>query len=154
MKASDIMTPDPECVTPGESLQQAAQMMRDGDFGAIPVVDDRSGRRVVGMLTDRDIAVRYVAEGRHGPATVGDIMTQRNLAYVRPDDDVKHVLQVMQDNQVRRVPVVDQDVKLVGMIAQADLALEGPSDKKVGQTVEEISEPGGSHDQSHGGRSR
>ena len=139
MKARELMTENPECVTREDSIQRAAQIMRDRDTGFVPVVDDHSSMRLAGVITDRDIAIRAVAEGR-GEGRVADCMSTGNLRTVRPDDSDKDVMQAMQDAQVRRIPVVEDD-RLVGVIAQADIATEGVGDRAVGQTVEKISEP-------------
>jgi CBS domain-containing protein len=140
MKAHELMTSNPECLTREDSLQRAAQLMRDLDVGSIPVVDDRSSMRLAGVITDRDITVRHVAEG-HAECTVGDHMSSGNLRTCRPDDSNEDVLRTMREAQVRRVPVVDEGDRLVGIIAQADIATKSIGDRKVGQTVEEISEP-------------
>lgn len=143
MKARDIMTNDPECITRDSTLQDAARLMRDGGFGAVPVVEDTRERRVVGIITDRDIAIRHVAEGHTSSCSVGDHMTGR-IKTVRVDDDLGDVEEIMADEQIRRVPVVDQDDRLVGMIAQADIARrDSPGD--VGETVQDISKRGGDH---------
>jgi CBS domain-containing protein len=141
MKARDIMTSNPECVTASDSIQNAARIMRDSDVGIVPVVDDESSRRLRGVITDRDIAVRCVAEGRDGNCRVSDLMSG-DLVTARPDDDVSRVMDRMKTEQVRRIPVIDDSDRLVGIIAQADLALDGPSDQAVGDVVEKISEPG------------
>jgi CBS domain-containing protein len=142
LKARDIMTPNPQCVTRNDSLTRAAQIMRDLDVGVIPVVDSTGSMRLEGVITDRDIAVRHVADNHRDDCTVGDHMTQGGIRTVSPDDDVKDVMKAMQENQVRRIPVVEGEQRLVGIIAQADLATERVGDRKVGETVEKISEPG------------
>ena len=139
MKARDLMTSNPECVTPDESLQRAAQIMRDQDVGAVPVVDDRTSMRLTGVITDRDITIRHVAEGHKGNETVRDHMSS-NVRSVGPDATSDEVLTAMREAQVRRVPVVEDGGRLVGIIAQADIATEGVGDRKVGETVEQISE--------------
>ena len=141
MKASELMTSNPECVTREDSLQWAAQIMRDHDTGFLPVVDDRSTMHLNGVITDRDITVRAVAEGLIG-GRVADCMSVGSLRTVRPDDGDSDVLRAMQDAQVRRIPVVDEGERLVGVIAQADIATHKVSDRKVGETVERISMPG------------
>ncbi|MBI4409621.1 MAG: CBS domain-containing protein [Gemmatimonadetes bacterium] len=143
MKARDIMTPNPEVVTPDEPVTRAAELMRDLNVGIIPVVDDRSSMRLTGLITDRDIAVRHVAEGHQQACNVSDHMTSDTLNCVRPDADVDEVMSLMGRDQVRRIPVVESDNKLVGIIAQADLAVhEGPQHpKKVEKVLEKISEP-------------
>ena len=141
MKARDLMTPNPECVTQEDTLQRAASIMRDRDVGAVPVVSDSDSRRLVGIVTDRDIAIRSVAEGRNG-SSVRDVMSAGTLATVREDDSVDRVMELMKENKVRRIPVVGQNEEVVGMIAQADLAREARDEGEVERTVEKISEPG------------
>jgi CBS domain-containing protein len=140
MKARDIMTANPQVVTASDSISRAAEIMRDTDVGIVPVVEDSGSMRLAGVVTDRDIAVRIVAEGRDGNVNVREIMSS-GLATVRPDDDLNRVTELMKREQVRRVPVVEGD-RLVGIIAQADVAREGGSDRKTGDVVEKISEPG------------
>ncbi|HEX6589690.1 MAG TPA: CBS domain-containing protein [Longimicrobiales bacterium] len=141
MKARDLMTKNPECVTREDSVQRAASIMRDHDIGAVPVVDDTGSRRLVGIVTDRDIAVRAVAEGRND-CRVQDAMSSDRIATAREDDDVDRVMELMRDNKVRRIPVVGRNEEVVGMIAQADLAREARDEGEVERTVEKISEPG------------
>ncbi len=138
MKARDLMTSNPECVTADETIQRAAQIMRDSDVGAVPVVDDRNSMRLAGVITDRDIAIRHVAEGHSGNDSVRTHMSS-NVRSVGPDASSDEVLDTMRDAKVRRVPVVDGE-RLVGIIAQADIATEGVGDRKVGETVQKISE--------------
>ena len=143
MKASDIMTSNPECLTPDSTVQEAARLMRDGGFGAIPVVNDQNSLEVVGIITDRDIAIRHVAEGHDGSCSVGDHMT-KDVEVVRADSDLDDVEDLMSDEQIRRIPVVDANDRLVGMIAQADLSRHA-GEEDVGQAVKDISKHGGSH---------
>lgn len=140
MKAREIMTSNIECVTRDDSIKSAAQIMRDSDVGAVPVVDDRSSMRLVGMITDRDIAIRHVAGGDDRDCNVGDHMTAGRMYTVSPDDDVHQVMSTMKSEQVRRVPVVDGE-RLVGIIAQADIATGNVDDEETGEVVEKISEP-------------
>jgi CBS domain-containing protein len=139
--AREIMTENVECVTPQDELTHAARIMRDRDVGIVPVVEGDDGvRRLIGVITDRDITLRHVAEG-HGPdCRVEEAMSREDLATVGPDDDVDDVMRQMRDHQVRRVPVIE-DGRLVGIISQADLAVDYSDDREVGRTVERISEP-------------
>jgi CBS domain-containing protein len=142
MKARELMTENPECVTEGDTVQHAAQLMRQLNVGLIPVVDDSTSRRLLGVITDRDIATRHVSEGHDGECRVGDEMTSDNLLTVGPDDDESAIMAKMRDGQVRRIPVVEND-RLVGIVAQADLAVRA-SDAQSDQlerTIERISEP-------------
>ena len=143
MKARELMTENPECLSEDDTVQQAAQRMRELNVGLMPVVDDASNRRLRGVITDRDIAIRHVAEGHDtGECRVGNEMTKDNLYTVTPDDDENTVMERMKAGQVRRVPVMDED-RVVGIIAQADLAVETPNAEaeEVERTVEKISEP-------------
>jgi CBS domain-containing protein len=140
MKARDIMTSDLECVTREDTLQRAARLMRDGDFGALPVVEDTRSMKLVGVITDRDIAVRHVAEDNNPDCTVGDHMSSGQIFMVSPDDDLDSVARTMESHQVRRVPVVEGD-RVIGIIAQADIARNDEGDTRTGEVVERISEP-------------
>ena len=142
MKAQDIMSKNPASVTPETSVQEAARLMQQQDVGVLPVVESTTSKRLVGLVTDRDITIRIVAEGRSN-ATVRDAMTS-NAKSVRPDDSVKDVMKLMGSEQVRRIPVVDNDGRVVGIVAQADIVLEG-DDRKAEETIEKISAPGGKH---------
>jgi CBS domain-containing protein len=140
MKIRDIMTTNVEIAHAGMALQEAARMMRDADTGFLPVGE---GDKLIGTLTDRDIVVRCVAEGRDlASATVGDAMTD-DLVYCHADQDTAEAAQLMADRQIRRLPVIDQDKRLVGIVSQGDLATRTDDDDLVGQTVEEISEKPG-----------
>jgi CBS domain-containing protein len=145
MRAQDLMTTEPACCTPSTTVHEAAQLMRDYDCGCIPIVEEES-MRLLGVVTDRDVACRCVAEGKSPDTPVRDIMTRHPQA-VHPEDDIAAVEQIMIEAQVRRVPVVDDRECCVGMIAQADLALsdEAASDQEVGRVVERISETSHHH---------
>lgn len=134
--ARDLMTPDPTCVKEDETLVDAARKMRDLDVGALPICghDDR----LKGMLTDRDIVVKCLAEGGDPSTTTAGSLGQGKPVTIGADDDIREALEVMQDNQVRRLPVIDGH-DLVGIISQADIARE-LSASQTGETVAEISE--------------
>lgn len=144
MKAREIMTENPDVVTPEDRLQEAAQLMRDRNIGIVPVVADRGEMRLTGLVTDRDITVRHVAEGHDSSdCKVQEAMSGDDIHSVSPDDDSNQVMQLMRRHQIRRVPVIEND-RLVGIIAQADIAVEAGQqgqDEEVGDTVEAISEP-------------
>jgi CBS domain-containing protein len=132
----DAMTSDVKTAAPSQSLTDAAILMKQEDVGAIPVVD---GERLVGVVTDRDIVIRGIADGSDPHAIkVGDIAS-RDVVTVRPDDDLEEALRLMAQHQVRRLPVVE-DGRLVGVVATADVALEA-KEKDVGHVFEEISRP-------------
>jgi CBS domain-containing protein len=145
MKARDLMTPDPAQVTATDSLQRVSQLMAEHDCGCIPVVTGADQRSLVGVITDRDIAIRAVAEGRPASTPVSEIMTS-NPDRVTPDDDIERVEQLMADRRIRRVVVVDDAGDCVGIIAQADLARAAkrrndPSPKEMVDVLEKISQP-------------
>jgi CBS domain-containing protein len=131
----DVMTQDPRSLQSGASAVEAARLMRDEDAGLIPVVE---GDKLVGTVTDRDIAVRVVAEGRSPQSvTVGEIAS-RDLVTIDPQQELDEALRLMARHQVRRLPVVEEDGKLVGIVAQADIA-RNASDEQTGDLVEDIS---------------
>jgi CBS domain-containing protein len=138
-KINETMTANPCAIEAGKPISHAAKMMRDEDVGFASVVD---GDRLVGTLTDRDIAVRVVAEGLDPEDTLVRDVATKNLITVEPEDDLDQALSLMARHQVRRVAVVDGG-RLVGVVAQADVAREAKA-KQTGEVVEEISESGGS----------
>lgn len=132
----DVMTTDPQTIDSSASVEDAARLMRDGDVGSLPVVDDG---KLTGVVTDRDITVRAVAAGKDARTTkVGDVLSQ-DLVTIDPQQELDEALRLMARHQVRRLPVVEEDGKLVGIIAQADVAEQG-DDSQTGQMVEKISE--------------
>jgi CBS domain-containing protein len=136
------MTPDPACCLRDTTIREAAALMREYDCGSIPVVDSIDNRKLVGIVTDRDIAIRAVADGKDPGTPVGELMTEGPVA-ADPDDEVETVREVMIREQIRRVPVTSRGGVVAGIIAQADLAREdaAASDREVGRIVEAISEP-------------
>ena len=147
MKIQEIMTKDPSCVTPEATIREAAQVMKREDVGIVPVVEAQGGRKLIGVVTDRDIAIRCVAEGKDGSCHVREAMSTDDLATCTPNDDVDSAMQTMSREKVRRIPIVDERGSLVGIVAQADLLRRGHDDSRAAQTVERISEPGGRHNQ-------
>ena len=135
-KISDAMTSNPCAIDADKPVAYAAKMMKDEDVGFAPIVE---GARLVGALTDRDIAMKVVAEGKDPETTVVRDIAQTNVVTVEPDQDLDEALQMMARYQVRRLPVVSEDQMLVGVVAQGDIAQEAKP-KKVGEMVEEISE--------------
>ena len=147
MKAQDIMTADPVCVTPETPVSEAAQLMKDQNVGMLPVVDGNGSKSLIGVITDRDIAVRHVGAGHNtNDCPVREAMTERPTT-CPPDADVEEVMNVMGREQVRRIPIVDERGSLVGVVAQADVVLHARNENKAEQTIEEISQPHGKHSQ-------
>ncbi len=136
LSVRDVMTPEVETTTSSQLLKEAARLMKDGDFGSIPVVDDN---RLVAVLTDRDIVIRAVAERLDAATTrVGEIASADPVT-VSPDQNLDDALEIMSRYRVRRLPVVEEG-RLVGMLSQADIALEA-KEKVTGEVVQEISQP-------------
>lgn len=132
----DFMTSEPCTIDAGKSVAYAAKMMRDEDVGLAPIVE---GDKLIGMLTDRDIAIRIVAEGRNPDQVTVREVASKQVVTIDPQQDLDEALRIMAKHQVRRLPVVEEDGKLVGVVAQADVAREG-DDKQTGKLVEEISQ--------------
>jgi CBS domain-containing protein len=142
MKVSDVMTRDVKTVRPDSTAQEAASFMLREDAGSMPVSD---GDRLIGMITDRDIAVRGVAKG-YGPDTpVRELMTDEIIC-ARENDDVEEVASKMSDAQIRRMPVVDDNERLCGIVSLGDLAREADDDC-ANEALQGVSEPGGEHQQ-------
>lgn len=139
MRCSEIMTRDVQTASRETSLRDAALMMRDGDMGSIPVVD---GGKLVGIVTDRDMVVRVLAEGKGADTSVSEAMTS-DLVTVKPDDYVFEAIRLMGEWQVRRIPVVGDNGELAGIIAIADVALETEDEREIAETMEEISSGAG-----------
>jgi CBS domain-containing protein len=148
MKISELMTRNPCTVSPDTPVSEAARLMKEEDVGIVPVVERVGGAetrgRLVGVVTDRDIAIRHVAEGRGTDTPVRDVMSG-GVKTATLDDSVETVMELMGREQVRRIPVVDERGSLVGVVSQADLARKVKDSVKVEKTVEQISQPGGSH---------
>jgi CBS domain-containing protein len=131
----DAMTSNPRGVEASTPVIEAARLMKSEDVGSVPVVE---GNRLVGMVTDRDIVIRVVAEAKDPQSSTAGEVASRDLVTIDPQQDLDEALRLMAQHQVRRLPVVEEDGRLVGILAQADVAKEG-SDAKTGQLVEEIS---------------
>lgn len=142
MRVADCMTRDVRIANPKETIREAARMMAEADTGVLPVGQDN---RLVGMITDRDIAVRGVALGKGPEALVRDVMSNE-VRYCFEDEEVDEVLQNMADIQVRRLPVLNRDKRLVGMISIGDLA-KTEADASAGAALASIAQPGGEHSQ-------
>lgn len=139
MKASELMSADLYSVWPETSLQEAAELMATNDVGLLPVIN--ADQKLTGVITDRDIVCRTIAHGRNPlELTVADAMSQGEIWSVTPDTDIEQLSAVMEEHQVRRVPVVDNDGKCCGIVAQADIAREA-SDSDVADVVQGVSRP-------------
>ncbi|QJR10644.1 Hypoxic response protein 1 [Usitatibacter rugosus] len=136
MNVRDVMTPNPRVVQLADSIQAAAVVMRDEDTGVVPVVD--GGQKLVGVVTDRDLAIRAIADGKHYGETVREFLST-NLITATPDMSTADAAKLMAHHQVRRLPVVEFDM-LVGIVSLGDLAVKEGSDRRIGDTLENISE--------------
>jgi CBS domain-containing protein len=144
------MTPDPSCCVPGDSAAFAAQIMKREDVGPVLVVSDRSEKRLVGIVTDRDLVIKILAEGRNPHETRVDQAMSANPVTCAENESVENAMRKMSAHQVRRIPVVDDQNRLVGIVAQADLARH-VDEEDVGEMVEDISQPFGEGEWSGGG---
>ena len=133
----DLMSRDVKVVGPDVTIADAARMMRDGDFGMLPVSDND---RMIGTISDRDIAIRAVAEGKGADTKVRDVMSE-GIAWAYEDDSVEKAAQLMSERQVRRLPVVDRDKRLIGIVALGDFAVERSQIQPAAQALSEISKP-------------
>ena len=135
MRCREIMSGSVKTATREMRLKDVAMLMRDGDMGSVPVVENG---KLIGIVTDRDIVVRSIAEGRDASSAVGEAMTSE-IYSVKPDDFVFEAIRLMGDRQIRRVPVVSENGELAGIIAMADIALEMEDEREIAETLEEIS---------------
>jgi CBS domain-containing protein len=132
----DVMTSNPCSIDADKSVAYAAKMMKDEDVGLAPIVE---GDKLIGMLTDRDIAIRVVAEGKNPEQVTVKEVASKQVVTIDPQQDLAEALRIMAKHQVRRLPVVEEDGRLVGVVAQADIAREG-DDAETGELVQEISQ--------------
>jgi CBS domain-containing protein len=140
-KCSDVMTKDPSCCLATDTVTKAAQWMRDEKVGSIPVVENDKTKKLIGIVTDRDLALEVIANGRDAKTTkVADVMTQ-GVITCNVDDDVQNAVDAMAENQLRRIPVVDAEQKIVGIISQADVATRIDEPQETAKMVKEISQP-------------
>ncbi len=139
MLCNEIMTTNPEYCLPSDPVIKAAQLMKSEDVGPVPIVEDKDGKRLAGIVTDRDLAIKVVAEALDPRTTkVKEVMTD-DVVTCKENDNVDKALKLMQDYQVRRIPVVDKSDHLLGIIAQADVATRLGSSRTTGKVVKEIS---------------
>lgn len=148
MKVREAMTPDVRLVRPDQPISEAARLMAELDIGALPVEEND---RLVGMITDRDIAVRAVAAGRGPDTRVSEVMS-REVKYCYEDQSIDEVTQNMGELRIRRLPVLTRDKRLIGILSLGDLAIDEGARDEAGEALGGISRPGGQHSQSQGGR--
>jgi len=143
MRVSEAMTRDVRIATPGQPIRDVARIMAEIDAGVLPVAEND---RMIGMITDRDIAIRAVAQGKGPDTPVRDVMSTDQVLYCFDDEDLEHVAKNMADEKVRRLPVVNREKRLVGIVSLGDLAQK--ERKAAGKAVSGVSQPGGQHSQS------
>lgn len=142
MRVSECMTRDVKIANPGQTIREIAQLMGEIDVGAVPVGEND---RLVGMITDRDIAVRAVAEGMGPDTPVRDVMSTDQVLYCYEDQEIEDIADNMSEMKVRRLPVLNREKRLVGIISLGDVA---QTERRVaGEAIQGVSEPGGPHDQ-------
>lgn len=134
---SELMSRDVKVIDPDMSIGEAAKRMRDGDFGMLPVGEDD---RMIGTISDRDIVIRAIAEGKDTNTRVRDVMS-KGIAWAYEDDSVEQAVKIMSERQVRRLPVVDRDKRLVGIVALGDFAVESSEIQPAAKALAEISKP-------------
>jgi CBS domain-containing protein len=133
----ELMTRDVKVITPDMTIGDAAEMMRDGNFGMMPVIEDD---RMIGTISDRDITIRAVAEGKDCNSKVRDVMSE-GIAWAYEDESVEQAATIMSERQVRRLPVVNRDKRLVGIVALGDFAVESSQIQPAAQALADISQP-------------
>ena len=139
-KCSEVMTKNPVCCRPDDLVAKVAKLMQSENIGSIPVIENEQTRKLVGIVTDRDLALKIVAEGRNARSTkVAAVMT-RQVVTCRAGDDLQKAMDAMAEHQLRRIPIVEEDGKLVGIIAQADVATRVNQPEKTAAMVKEISQ--------------
>ena len=136
-KISEVMSSDVQTISPDATIEEAAQEMRDGDFGLVPVAEDEE---LLGVITDRDIAIRAVAEGRDPSTPVREIMSEE-VVWASEDDSVEDAARIMSDHQIRRLPVVDAEQHLVGIVSLGDFAVDSADIEPVVEALSDISRP-------------
>jgi len=139
-KCEEVMTKNPVCCLPNDLVTNVAQMMKRENIGPIPVIDNEKTRKLVGIVTDRDLAVKIVAEGRDAKSTKVEAVMTHKVVTCLAEDDLQKALDAMSEHQLRRIPIVDNDNKILGIIAQADVATRVNQPEKTAEMVKEISE--------------
>lgn len=142
-KCNEVMTKSPVCCLPNDLVTKAAELMKSERVGAIPVIENEQTKKLVGIITDRDLALRIIAEGLDAVSTKVETVMTRKVVTCSTGDDLQKALDAMSTNQLRRIPIVDEDNKIVGIIAQADVAVNGNHPKRTAAMVKEISQSNG-----------
>jgi len=142
-KCDEVMTKNPVCCLPNDMVTKVAQLMKLENVGSIPVIENDLTNKLVGIVTDRDLALKIVAEGLNAKSTKVEAVMTRQVVTCHAGDDLQKALDAMAEHQLRRIPVVDNDDKVVGIIAQADMATRVDQPEKIAEMVKEISQATG-----------
>ncbi len=142
-KCNEIMTKNPVCCLPNDSVAKAAELMKSRNIGSIPVVENEQTQKLVGIVTDRDLALKIIAGGRDAKSTKVEAVMTHKVVTCHVDDDLQKALDAMAEHQLRRIPVVDHDNRIVGIIAQADVATRAGQPEKTAEMVKEVSQANG-----------
>ena len=140
MKCDVVMTKNPVCCLPNDMVAKVAKLMKRENIGPIPVIENEETRKLVGIVTDRDLALKIVAEGRDAKSTKVEAVMTRKVVTCRAEDDLQIALDAMSQHQLRRIPIVDNDNKILGIISQADVATRVDQPEKTAAMVKEISQ--------------
>jgi CBS domain-containing protein len=139
-KCNEVMTKKPVCCLPTDLVTKAAELMKSEHIGSIPVIENEQTKKLVGIVTDRDLALRIVAEGLDAKSTKVETVMTRKMVTCHADDDLQKAMDAMSKNQLRRIPIVDEDNKIIGIIVQADVAARVDHPKKTAAMVKKISQ--------------
>ena len=137
---NEVMTKNPVCCLPNDMVAKVAKLMKNKDIGTVPIIENEHTKKLVGIVTDRDLALKIVAEGRDAKSTKAEEVMTRKVVTCRGEDDVQKALDAMSEHQLRRIPVVDNDNRIVGIIAQADVATRVDQPPKTAEVVKDISQ--------------
>ena len=139
-KCNEVMTKNPVCCLPNDMVAKVAQLMKSKDIGPVPIIENEQTKKLVGIVTDRDLALKIVAEGRDAKSTKAEEVMTPKVVTCHGEDDVQKALDAMSEHQLRRIPVVDNDNRFVGIIAQADVATRVDQPAKTAEVVKDISQ--------------
>jgi CBS domain-containing protein len=140
-KCNQVMTKEPVCCLPGDTVTKVAQLMQRDNIGSIPVIDNDETQKLVGIVTDRDLVLKVIAKGQDAKTTKVEAVMTRQLVTCLAEDDLQKALDAMAEHQLRRIPIVDGSHKILGIIAQADVATRVNQPEKTAEMVKEISQP-------------
>ena len=140
-KCNEVMTKNPVCCLPSDTVSKVAELMKSKDIGPIPIIDNEQTRTLVGILTDRDLAVKIVADGRNPKSTKAEEVMTREVVTCHAEDDLQNALDAMSGHKLRRIPVIDNNSRIVGIIAQADVATRVDEPEETAAMVRGISQP-------------